>query len=252
MEAEERYLLYFQKEGVNASACHSGRTDSLVNALYEAIERDAKFRMYLGSLKARRISVELIRNGTIKKYLNQCKQKEIEWHLFDLSTDFGIPIFLTLLISRATDKSVILTIGAKARFDSKCAILGSLEEALVIRPWVKKHIAKNLDVNETEIHTPEQRALLWTKTSSLKHLSFLLDLQGDPLLVMPNKIFSSVEEELDLIKKTFHKREIQFSSKTIREKDSKHYICFLRASKLYWHLKDEGTKKPIAFPHPFI
>lgn len=265
MEAEERYCLFFQKPGVKGSASHTSRNAAILHALYEAIERDAKMLAYYGVIKAKRLSVSSIHDEQIRKYQIQCDQREIKWYLYEIVSDLEIPTYLTILASRAQGKSTVLSFGAKAGHDGTCAILSSLEEALAIRPWLKKHIQDNIQVNKTRINTPEQRVLLWTKNESAKYISFLLKQDEKAYPHSDKKGTGTISNSIKEIINSLVARKIEYSIVPIRRTIG-HFSFAIRTNGL------QGVNLPInekrmrnlvqffgyefikttKYPHPFI
>ncbi|MHA1756470.1 MAG: YcaO-like family protein [Promethearchaeota archaeon] len=153
---------------------------SLSGALYrgicEIIEREAFMINYLNMLPRKKINVR--DDKIIKKILKKFKDYRLSVNVFDISSDIHIYTFLAILIDES-ERGNAVTLGLKTSFNPKEAFIGSIEEALPIRCWMRDLLSnkpniKKIEKNQTKIITFEERGLLWSQKSMIKKLDFLL------------------------------------------------------------------------------
>jgi len=158
----------------------------LLRGIYEVVERDAFMTIYLNAIRAPMIRLDTFKNKKIKMLVDTYKRYKLDIYLFDITHDLGIPVFLSILVDK-TGIGPAVTIGAKANLDIKNAIIGSMEEAFMARPWIRFEMLKNrkryrsLNTSISRL----DRALLWSSKKSICKLNFLL--HQDPITYKAQK-----------------------------------------------------------------
>jgi len=150
-------------------------TSTLLRGIYEIVERDAFMTVYLCRIPALRINVALLNDTKIQFIYKTYNRYNLETYLFEITNDLKIPSFLTVLVDRNHEPH--LTLGLKSSFNKKEAIIGSMEEAFLSRPWQRKMIMDNtFNTNKKpeSMSTLFERAVLWRPYNMLKKLNFLL------------------------------------------------------------------------------
>lgn len=83
---------------VSTGLCaHSSFYHAILGGLYESIERDAFTISWFQGLYKNKI----ILSPSIQKYINQLYPNEYEWHLFDITTDIGVPTVFGFCLGKA-------------------------------------------------------------------------------------------------------------------------------------------------------
>ena len=123
------------------------------------------------------IDLTTIKCKKIQNIIEQYWRYRLETILIDITNDIGIPVYLTMLIDR-TGLGPAISLGLKAGMDSHNVIIGSMEEAILTRPWIRKMI-KSRTINNTKasgntLHSIEERALYWFHSSMLAKIRFLI------------------------------------------------------------------------------
>jgi len=154
-------------------------SDALYRGICEVVERDAFIITYLNRLSPPLVDLSSLKSDLIGTLLARFDYANLEVYVFNITTDIPIPVFLCLLIDR-TGVGPAISVGAKASLNPEEAILGSIEESQQSRHWLRtlkqgKTIKPQTMKPEWEnINNLEQRGLLWSDTSMIRNLSFLL------------------------------------------------------------------------------
>ncbi len=191
------YLMYI-KNGqerilapVNSNGAASGKskTESILRGLYETIERDAAMTFFLIKAQAPKIDISLINNPKIQRILDNYQRYHLDWQLFEITNDIGVPSFLSLLIDRS-GIGPALSAGVKTNLSALQAILGSAEEALAARISARNTLIKNnsLATNDDDfiIDNWQMRSKYWSRLDNLSQLDFLLNQK--PQKLKPDRI----------------------------------------------------------------
>ena len=152
---------------------------SLESAIYkgicEIVERDAYMIGYLNELPLPQIDFKKIKNIKLQKMVSSLERYQIDLYLINITTDLKIPSIAAILVDRSGQGPVI-SLGLKTGFDNIDTIIGAVEEALMIRSWVRDkfvYLEPKYKRNKI-IKTVEDRAHLWFNKNALKYLDFWL------------------------------------------------------------------------------
>ena len=172
------YVPYHMSEPIirfpitTGAASGNSLTSAILRGIYEIVERDAFMITYLNKLQVSRIELERSENFLLQ-ILNIYKKYFLELHLFDITTDLGIPSILALILDK-TGEGPAVSIGLKSHMDVKSALLGAIEEAQHVRPWIRDELSRAGFFKKTHIHSILDRGLLWSRTEMIPKLNFLL------------------------------------------------------------------------------
>ncbi len=83
--------------GAAAGGCLAS---ALVRGIYEVIERDAFMISYLNKLENDKVDLEKIPDARITTLLSILNRYRIEGHIMDITSDLGVPTFVTILVDR--------------------------------------------------------------------------------------------------------------------------------------------------------
>lgn len=180
--------------GVAAGGCLSA---ALLRGLLEVIERDAFIIYYLQKLPAPKIKLELIKNNQVMKLLETVKRYKLEVHCFDISTDIGIPVVVSIVLDR-TGVGKAVSVGLKSDLSTIKAIVGSITEAFHTRKWIRtEHERNQAPVSQNDLlknSSLTTRGLLWYSIDSIKHLDFWLNSSQTKIVKEEGVSMSSGEE----------------------------------------------------------
>lgn len=150
--------------------------DAIYRGICEIVERDAFMINYLNKIPSPRVDLISIKDKDIYNIINIFRRYKMEPIVFDLTTDLQIPAFAAIALDR-TGLGPAVSVGLKAGFNIKEAILGAIEESLMTRSWIRDKFIYN-DPNYKkgkEIITIEDRAHFWFPMEAIKHLDFWIN-----------------------------------------------------------------------------
>jgi len=153
--------------------------EALLYGLYELIERDAFTTTYLIKAPVKKVLVSSIQNNQISRIHDTLAKYALEWHLFDITHDLSVPVYLSLLIDRSGVGPAV-TSGASSRLNHFEAIINSVTEATMTRPWIrvsltnKKSLLSIINNDRKKIRERIDRGLYWFLPSKIALLHFWL------------------------------------------------------------------------------
>lgn len=180
---------------------------TLLRGIYELIERDAFMCVYLCKINVKKLKLDTIENSDIRNILRHLKRYNLEIEIFDITTDFRLPTYLTLIIDR-TGLGPPISVGAKTNLNSDLAIIGSIEESMLTRPWLRRVLDQdeNMDlvVEPQKISSLLDRAKFWLDKDIIKKgLDFLF--KADYVVYQPRIEQFTKEKELNYVLKLIHR-----------------------------------------------
>jgi len=157
-------------------ATHVSLESALYRGICESIERDSFMIYYLNKIPPRIVNINTIKDREFNSILNILNRYKLELRLLNMSTDLEIPVYVSLLFDK-TGRGPAVSLGLKAGFDTIAGFIGSVEEALMTRSWIRDEFIyrkKEFKISE-KIETLDQRAYYWLKPEMIKKLDFLLE-----------------------------------------------------------------------------
>lgn len=186
-------------------ACGLDNISAILRGIYEVVERDALMTIYLNKITVPRINLSNINNNQVKEISDRFERYRLEWFVFDFSHDLNIPVMVSILVDK-TNYGPAISIGVKCGFNKIKNIIGSAEEAMMVRSSTRILIEgmflnkkpKSLGHHDSMVYT---RSSFWWATKMLKKLNFLLkapktNLEKDHLFDDKNKELEFVIEAL--------------------------------------------------------
>ncbi len=176
---------------------------TLLEGLYEVIERDAFMTAYYLQAPVKSIDPYSLQNNEIKHIASQLERYNLKWYLFDMTNDLKIPVITSVIVDNS-GYGPNITVGASCSFDLYKNLIKSVSEAIMTRPWIRAYFSaatKELFPNQKEttlIKSRVERAMYWYYKGSETKLSFWLD-QKMSSFSMQSKIFTSKKEELSYV-----------------------------------------------------
>ena len=182
---------------------------SLLNGIYEVIERDSFMTIYLGKIPVPKINLDAVYDKKIKLLKDKFERYNLKWLVFDFTTDLGIPVAVSLIVDR-TGYGPSSSFGAKCSFNQKENIIASAEEALMIRNATRNTINDVFIHKRTDginrRHHYFNKMFYWWPINKLEDLDFLLQSEEEDLKT--SSTFSNKKRELNhvvtLLKKKNH------------------------------------------------
>lgn len=144
-------------------------------AVLEIIERDAFLLHYLTRSGGNYID---LKDETIDKkissFVDYIESYNLKVVCRELLTELGVPTYLSIIINES-GIGPSLSFGLKTSIDYVEGILGSLQESLHSRGWVRKIYEEGQRYSgKKPISTLEERALYWYESLNLKNIDFFL------------------------------------------------------------------------------
>ncbi len=159
------------------AAAHFSKKQALLKGIYEVVERDAAMCAYLAKIPLPRVDLSALKNPRIKNIVANCQRYRLKPYVFEATTDLNIPAYIAVI----EDISGFLPevcVASNAGFNREQAIIGSILEALTIRPWIRQQLLlggnKALSKSAKEVVTKADRVLFWAKRGMKKRLLFWL------------------------------------------------------------------------------
>ena len=142
----------------------------------EIVERDGFMIHYLNKLKSQKVNIDKADNPGIKKIVNLLQRYKFEYYIINLTTDLCIPSIAAIIVDK-TGEGPAVSVGLKAGFDINDLIISSIEEALMLRSWIRdKFFYLTPQYNSKKIiRDVYDRAYYWLKEDKLKYLGFWLN-----------------------------------------------------------------------------
>ena len=205
------------------AAAHTDKEEALYKGVCEVVERDAFMIHYLNKLSPPILDLENAPDDDIKKIWKMFRRSNLELYVLDMTTDIPIPTFSTLIIDR-TEIGPAVVISNKPGFDMKQVILGSIAEAT--KSWRArrrrlggKPNLKPIKNKAEEISDLKERALFWSNTDMIEHISFLT--RGRKKNVILESAPESSHERLDKSVAYFKKNNFEVAAVDIAIKEAK-------------------------------
>jgi ribosomal protein S12 methylthiotransferase accessory factor len=210
----------------NSTATAGGQTieEASVNAILEALERDAIMVTWLNQLPRRRIRTDALDHDGIPERIKAIQKMGVEIFLFDISTDFNIPVILCILHSKVYP---YFTVAAAAKVDPFHAISRALDEGYTTRKYAlynhENFNVKNYYKDYRNVINYEDHIFLFNKPNMQDKLDFLLQsTETTAAESMPHDAHlneCSAKHMLDYFIQEFKNREMNLVIKDITTSD---------------------------------
>jgi ribosomal protein S12 methylthiotransferase accessory factor len=178
------YLAYRRKLGEGlirlpistGAACGTAFSSAIYRGLCEIIERDAFMITYLNKLSHMRVPLKKSKNDDIQKIIKIAEDYKLELYSFDITTDLGIYVFLTIIHDN-TGIAASISTGLKCSLNPTEGLLGSLLEAFHPRTWLRREKEK-FKGDKSDLEKPYElstRGVLWSSSDMVNKIGFLLN-----------------------------------------------------------------------------
>lgn len=165
-------------------SCGNSPVEALLSSLMEVIERDAFIITWYNRLPQPRLHFDAQEYPLINYYIEQLTGANIDVHIFDITLDISIPVYMVVLVSRFSGNDVpALVVATKAGLDVEHGVIGCLEEAAHTRIWARMLMREHLDpalldseqsMSYSEIVDNRGHVLFYSQPDSVERLNFLL------------------------------------------------------------------------------
>lgn len=155
------------------AAAGTSLSGALYRGLCEIIERDSFMIYFLNRISPAKIDFSNCKDKEINKILNYIKRYELEILIFDITTDIKIPTILSIIIDR-TGIGPTVSLGLKTDLNIRKALLGSIEESLQSRSWIRDEMYNRKRTKNIFKDIIIERGLYWSKKERIKKLDFFL------------------------------------------------------------------------------
>ena len=190
------------------AAIYTEKNEAIYRGICEIVERDAFMIFYLNKLSPPIIDLESSFDGELKTITKLFKRHNLECYVLDFTTDIPIPTFATVIIDR-TGIGPAVNVGNRSDLNAKKAVIGSIEEALKSRPWIRANFAKEPELvekmqNESgqKIKTLKERCAYWYPLKMIEQIEFWM--KGPKEILNANAIPSSADDKLKKVLEYFH------------------------------------------------
>lgn len=196
--------------------------DALYRGICEIIERDSFMISYSNNLPSPKIDLNSLNDNEVNKIRKIYERYKLELNVIDLTTDLQVPSFAAITVDK-TGLGPALSVGLKTDFDIKNAIIGAIEESLMVRSWIRdKFIYEDAHYKRGEvIITIEDRAHFWFSVNMIKHLDFWLN--NNNLKKIDMKDFGQSYNKLERIIKLLKEKRIDIVYVDITDKNIRKY-----------------------------
>ncbi len=196
------------------------RTEAILSGLYELIQRDAFFIYWFNRIAPSQVDADSLEHQESRRILAMCQRYGLEAHILNITSDFGIPTFATVLLDRGGIGPAV-TLGGGCGQDPEQAIARSLTEAIGVRHWLRERMFhKTFHLPEkrapfSDAFSQDERLIYWGNQGMQETIQFFLKGQKKSL----RKMFP------DVLKKMTSKQEFS-SLKEIFARKGKQYEIF--------------------------
>ncbi len=173
---------------------------ALLKGILELIERDAFIGMWYHQLEVPQLDISS--HPLLEQVFDSFfAPTSVEYRLFDLTTDLGVPVVLCVGIDPSHDLGAV-QVGAAASLDPLDAALAALKEAGQSRLYAK-YLGPLEAPDFSKIYTFEDHVRLWNSTPMIKHLNFLFRGQRRRLTELPS-VSTLGETDQDRLRNVLH------------------------------------------------
>lgn len=184
MPAQIVYLSYpFERDEVKShipilstgAAAGFSHEMTLLNGIYEVVERDAFMNMYLGMIESPKIDLDTIKSKKLIDLQSEINRYNLDLNVFDIKNDLNIPTYLSILVDK-TGYGPAVCVGAKAGLRGEQALIGAIAESFMARYWLRPIFADQMNNKKMmKCNAIIERAMQWFPLSKTQDIPFLLN-----------------------------------------------------------------------------
>lgn len=193
----------------NGGAFGFTKEDAIINGIYELIERDSILTNFFTNYQMPRIDPYSTHSKPIKEFLTLARQYNFESVILEATNDLKIPTFTVLMLDLSGGLPK-MTAGAKSSLNATEAILGSLEESIMGRTWIRHELLLRKNkiprIVANKIRTRLERGFYYANPNNVSKLDYLIN-QPHRKLHSCNTLINK-SKQLDTILSIFKKKKI--------------------------------------------
>jgi len=195
----------------NGQAGGFTRTESILSAIYETVERDAFLIFWLNTLSAPVLDISQIEDPEIQKFVTLIERYGIRMYVLDTTTDIAIPSCTSVLLDERGSQPRV-TVGSSSGFNMQRNIFSSTIEALGGAAFFKGRFELSREYQpfiEADIGQRE-RVHVWEGRDMLEKFNFFISGEKVPLHESTfgklSRTFESKEEEYEHVLDIFRQK----------------------------------------------
>jgi ribosomal protein S12 methylthiotransferase accessory factor len=161
----------------SGNAAHVDPVQAHLTGLFEVVERDAFMITWLRQLELPRVMYrdDAVLGPLYDRHFADCG---LEFHVFDMTLDIGVPSYVCLVEARS-ERGPFIGMGAATRLSPRAAIAKALLEAAQDMAWCRDLLVRrptfDPGANWEHIGDFEDRVRLYCEPHMMKHVAFLLE-----------------------------------------------------------------------------
>ncbi len=166
------YALRKEQISTGAAMGIKGEKRAFKSGFLESIERDAIMSFYLKKRRGRKMYDFSDKISELRDYL---KRYQLETHIFDATTDLGIPSIFAMTIDYSGLGEAV-NVGSSSDLNYEKAIEKAITESIQCRRIgrVSTSFLKADSINKSQINSLEDRLLYWRDLNRIKDVSHLI------------------------------------------------------------------------------
>lgn len=175
-EFEEDELI-LQTPITTGAAAGSGLEMAIVNGFCEIAERDHFMIYYLNKLQPTKVNLRNTKNQDVNILVTKLQRYNLEVYVFDITMDLPCICVMAIIVDR-TGYGPSISVGLKCGIDPLSALVGSIEEAIQTRGWIRDCMFDHLDIKASDLYDDYElykRGLYWSGLKMISKLDFFLD-----------------------------------------------------------------------------
>lgn len=215
---EERFWLPIS----TGAAAHTSVEAALVNGICEVVERDAIALTWLQRLPLPRLSDDCVSDDA-REVIDWCRNHGILTHLFDATTDLGIPV--VYCVQTTDNPRVSQLVGGAADLDMRSAVLRAVLEVASQRMGLC--VRRDQPRGYADFRSATDGAAIMSRGSRRPAFAFLLDgLSDRPVSHPASRQFTSDAERLAFLLRCLSERgmSVFVADLSTRELDESGYV----------------------------
>jgi ribosomal protein S12 methylthiotransferase accessory factor len=169
----DEYALRKEQISTGAALGKIGENRAFKTGFLESVERDAIMGFYLKKMKGKKMFDFPDKISNLINYLNRY---QLETHVFDATTDLGIPSIFALTLDY-TGLGEAVNVGSSSDLNYEKAIEKSITESIQCRRIgrVSKEFLNARSIDESEINSLETRLIYWRDLSRIENVCHLIE-----------------------------------------------------------------------------
>lgn len=193
-------------------------SSALYRGICEIVERDSFMIMYMNKVCRCKVNLENIQNPKIQFILKKAHRYLLDIQVFDITTDLGIPSFMSLVIDRS-GYGLAISVGLKSDLDSEKSILGAMQESFHTRSWIRTSIEDGefdpMKIKPSEIRLMKERGAYWFPKERISLLDYYVQLPKSDQWTKSVKKSKSDDELLKTIADILNKNNVDIYFKNL-------------------------------------